>query len=130
MYFLFLLASGVAPLAYTPCIHLLNERRLKCCMPFSTKIAVTAMVTVGFEAQAVHYRLMFLILFCFRCEGSRFRCLNICFIYLFYSYNAVCEFLQNNSLLSLIRAHEAQDAGLVAKHINMHNTLYHYIFPF
>uniref|UniRef100_H2YPV8 Serine/threonine-protein phosphatase n=1 Tax=Ciona savignyi TaxID=51511 RepID=H2YPV8_CIOSA len=29
----------------------------------------------------------------------------------FYSYPAVCEFLQKNSLLSLIRAHEAQDAG-------------------
>nr|CAB3265110.1 serine/threonine-protein phosphatase 2B catalytic subunit alpha isoform-like [Phallusia mammillata] len=29
----------------------------------------------------------------------------------FYSYPAVCEFLQHNSLLSLIRAHEAQDAG-------------------
>ncbi|NXE02525.1 PP2BC phosphatase, partial [Chaetorhynchus papuensis] len=26
-------------------------------------------------------------------------------------YPAVCEFLQNNSLLSVIRAHEAQDAG-------------------
>ncbi|GCC23555.1 hypothetical protein chiPu_0001952 [Chiloscyllium punctatum] len=29
----------------------------------------------------------------------------------FYSYPAVCEFLQNNNLLSVIRAHEAQDAG-------------------
>lgn len=29
----------------------------------------------------------------------------------FYSFNAVCEFLQANSLLSMIRAHEAQDAG-------------------
>jgi len=29
----------------------------------------------------------------------------------FYSYPAVCEFLHNNSLLSMIRAHEAQDAG-------------------
>lgn len=29
----------------------------------------------------------------------------------FFSYPAVCEFLQNNSLLSIIRAHEAQDAG-------------------
>lgn len=28
-----------------------------------------------------------------------------------YSYPAVCEFLQNNNLLSIIRAHEAQDAG-------------------
>ncbi|XP_021498081.1 serine/threonine-protein phosphatase 2B catalytic subunit gamma isoform isoform X3 [Meriones unguiculatus] len=29
----------------------------------------------------------------------------------FFSYPAVCEFLQHNSLLSIIRAHEAQDAG-------------------
>ncbi|XP_042200406.1 serine/threonine-protein phosphatase 2B catalytic subunit alpha isoform [Callorhinchus milii] len=29
----------------------------------------------------------------------------------FFSYSAVCEFLQNNNLLSVIRAHEAQDAG-------------------
>lgn len=29
----------------------------------------------------------------------------------FYSYPACCEFLQNNNLLSIIRAHEAQDAG-------------------
>ncbi|KTG36553.1 hypothetical protein cypCar_00021790 [Cyprinus carpio] len=29
----------------------------------------------------------------------------------FYSYPAVCDFLQNNNLLSIIRAHEAQDAG-------------------
>ncbi|MGH0186076.1 UNVERIFIED_CONTAM: hypothetical protein FKN15_024372 [Acipenser sinensis] len=29
----------------------------------------------------------------------------------FYSYPAVCDFLQNNHLLSVIRAHEAQDAG-------------------
>lgn len=27
------------------------------------------------------------------------------------SYPAVCEFLQTNNLLSIIRAHEAQDAG-------------------
>ena len=27
------------------------------------------------------------------------------------SYNACCDFLQNNQLLSIIRAHEAQDAG-------------------
>jgi len=31
--------------------------------------------------------------------------------FFFSSYPAVCEFLQNNSLLSVIRAHEAQDAG-------------------
>ncbi|XP_056386322.1 serine/threonine-protein phosphatase 2B catalytic subunit beta isoform isoform X4 [Hyla sarda] len=29
----------------------------------------------------------------------------------FYSYPAVCEFLMTNNLLSIIRAHEAQDAG-------------------
>lgn len=29
----------------------------------------------------------------------------------FFSFAAVCEFLQSNSLLSIIRAHEAQDAG-------------------
>ncbi|XP_043195990.1 serine/threonine-protein phosphatase 2B catalytic subunit 3-like [Amphibalanus amphitrite] len=29
----------------------------------------------------------------------------------FYSYAACCDFLQQNSLLSIIRAHEAQDAG-------------------
>ncbi|KAF8586798.1 Metallo-dependent phosphatase [Ramaria rubella] len=29
----------------------------------------------------------------------------------FYSYTAVCDFLQRNGLLSVIRAHEAQDAG-------------------
>lgn len=29
----------------------------------------------------------------------------------FYSYTACCQFLHNNHLLSLIRAHEAQDAG-------------------
>lgn len=29
----------------------------------------------------------------------------------FYSYHAVCDFLKRNNLLSVIRAHEAQDAG-------------------
>jgi len=29
----------------------------------------------------------------------------------FYSYSAVCNFLHSNNLLSMIRAHEAQDAG-------------------
>lgn len=29
----------------------------------------------------------------------------------FYSYGACCDFLQHNNLLSIIRAHEAQDAG-------------------
>ncbi|XP_019791627.1 serine/threonine-protein phosphatase 2B catalytic subunit beta isoform isoform X3 [Sagmatias obliquidens] len=33
----------------------------------------------------------------------------------FYNYPAVCEFLQNNNLLSIIRAHEAQDAGMYRK---------------
>lgn len=35
------------------------------------------------------------------------------FYLLFSSYPAVCEFLQSNNLLSIIRAHEAQDAGYV-----------------
>lgn len=30
---------------------------------------------------------------------------------LHFSYPAVCDFLANNNLLSVIRAHEAQDAG-------------------
>jgi serine/threonine-protein phosphatase 2B catalytic subunit len=29
----------------------------------------------------------------------------------FYSYNAACAFLERNNLLSIIRAHEAQDSG-------------------
>ena len=28
-----------------------------------------------------------------------------------FSYNAACQFLERNNLLSVIRAHEAQDAG-------------------
>lgn len=32
-----------------------------------------------------------------------------------YSYSATCDFLQKNALLSIIRAHEAQDAGYVVK---------------
>jgi len=32
-----------------------------------------------------------------------------------YSYAACCDFLQHNNLLSVIRAHEAQDAGYVHK---------------
>lgn len=35
---------------------------------------------------------------------------NVVFL-LFDSYAAVCDFLTNNNLLSVIRAHEAQDAG-------------------
>jgi serine/threonine-protein phosphatase 2B catalytic subunit len=31
--------------------------------------------------------------------------------YLSRSYNAACQFLERNNLLSIIRAHEAQDAG-------------------
>ncbi len=31
----------------------------------------------------------------------------------YFSYAACCDFLQNNNLLSIIRAHEAQDAGYV-----------------
>lgn len=29
----------------------------------------------------------------------------------FYSYAAACKFLERNGLLSIVRAHEAQDAG-------------------
>jgi len=29
----------------------------------------------------------------------------------YYTYNAVCNFLERNRLLSVIRAHEAQDTG-------------------
>lgn len=43
------------------------------------------------------------------------------------SYPAVCEFLQNNNLLSVIRAHEAQDAGYVP---TPHLSLSLYIFFF
>lgn len=32
-----------------------------------------------------------------------------------YSYQAACQFLERNNLLSIIRAHEAQDAGYVLK---------------
>jgi hypothetical protein len=31
----------------------------------------------------------------------------------FYTYKAVCDFLERNRLLSIIRAHEFQDAGFV-----------------
>jgi diadenosine tetraphosphatase ApaH/serine/threonine PP2A family protein phosphatase len=31
--------------------------------------------------------------------------------YFFTSYQAACQFLERNNLLSIIRAHEAQDAG-------------------
>jgi diadenosine tetraphosphatase ApaH/serine/threonine PP2A family protein phosphatase len=33
------------------------------------------------------------------------------FMLLYYSYNAACAFLERNNLLSIIRAHEAQDPG-------------------
>lgn len=36
------------------------------------------------------------------------------FLFVFGSYPAVCEFLQHNNLLSILRAHEAQDAGWAA----------------
>lgn len=32
----------------------------------------------------------------------------------FYRYQAACQFLERNNLLSIIRAHEAQDAGSVS----------------
>lgn len=46
----------------------------------------------------------------------------------YFSYPAVCEFLQSNNLLSIIRAHEAQDAGYVvaSKHIYYFFNLLHY----
>jgi diadenosine tetraphosphatase ApaH/serine/threonine PP2A family protein phosphatase len=40
-------------------------------------------------------------------------CLFILYFEYIYSYAACCEFLQQNNLLSIIRAHEAQDAGQV-----------------
>lgn len=42
-----------------------------------------------------------------------------------YSYAACCDFLQNNNLLSIIRAHEAQDAGYVIYYKNIHNIHIH-----
>lgn len=41
------------------------------------------------------------------------------FLY-YYSYAACCDFLQSNNLLSIIRAHEAQDAGFV---FNINSTI-------
>lgn len=38
-----------------------------------------------------------------------------------FSYSACCDFLQNNQLLSIIRAHEAQDAGSVKKFVHTKN---------
>lgn len=40
----------------------------------------------------------------------------------FYSYAASCDFLQQNNLLSIIRAHEAQDAGWVLKKESLINS--------
>jgi hypothetical protein len=37
----------------------------------------------------------------------------------FYTYKAVCDFLERNRLLSIIRAHEAQDAGFVKSSTNL-----------
>ena len=45
----------------------------------------------------------------------------------FYSYAASCDFLQQNNLLSIIRAHEAQDAGYVLIR-NMYQLNYHILF--
>jgi len=45
------------------------------------------------------------------CSRSVLTLLNPQDFLLFYSYAAVCDFLTNNNLLSVIRAHEAQDAG-------------------
>ena len=41
---------------------------------------------------------------------------------LLFSFNAVCDFLQDNNLLSVIRAHEAQDAGYKVCH-QIHNSV-------
>lgn len=55
---------------------------------------------------------------------------------LFSSYPAVCEFLQSNNLLSIIRAHEAQDAGYVIhtthmkRHKHTHTNNNRYIFTY
>lgn len=49
---------------------------------------------------------------------------NQMFVSLFNSYPAVCDFLQHNNLLSIIRAHEAQDAGWVLWHfVFSHHTV-------
>ena len=45
----------------------------------------------------------------------------------FYSYAASCDFLQQNNLLSIIRAHEAQDAGYVLFR-NMYQLNYHILY--
>ena len=45
----------------------------------------------------------------------------------FYSYAASCDFLQQNNLLSIIRAHEAQDAGYVLIR-TMHQLNYHILY--
>ena len=67
-------------------------------------------------------------LYIIMCEGARIFSgrLNVTFYQLRYlvhgynvyilpacSYQAACNFLEKNGLLSIIRAHEAQDAGLV-----------------
>jgi len=43
-----------------------------------------------------------------------------CVSLLINSYPAVCDFLQHNNLLSVIRAHEAQDAGWVHSVVSPH----------
>ena len=37
----------------------------------------------------------------------------------FFTYQAACQFLERNRLLSIIRAHEAQDAGFVSASFNV-----------
>ena len=49
--------------------------------------------------------------------------------FLIFSYAACCDFLQNNQLLSIIRAHEAQDAGLDYTFFLI-NLMYIYIFRY
>lgn len=46
------------------------------------------------------------------------------------SYPAVCEFLQSNNLLSIIRAHEAQDAGYVYTTDNPHKQKQMHIYRY
>lgn len=42
----------------------------------------------------------------------RYNCINCGLIK--HSYTAACQFLERNNLLSIIRAHQAEDAGYVA----------------
>ena len=47
----------------------------------------------------------------YRSVVTSFRSYEYCHLASLYSYAASCDFLQQNNLLSIIRAHEAQDAG-------------------